>query len=287
MTYGELEHESVYNDHARAEIERIETIKDNYEFHIIHYIRYLRENQRSISFNSITDYYKELKSGDYSISTINTRRFAVKNRVQHICDIDKISLEGLAQINAFFIRLNKSQETSGAKRREKIPEIIYEGEYKLLIDNASDRTKLFIEFIWATGCTVSEMINIEVKDCGLDAGRVYIKIAKGKKERINFIKIDLFKDIQTTFKGQTLLFETNSGLLYGRTYPSQEIKKLGKKILNRKISAITIRSSRAALLIRKTHKLSAVAKYLGISNPGYLLRYDLQELTDKELEDNI
>ena len=288
MTYGELEHESVYNDNARAEIERIEMLDDNYKDQIKHYIKYLRHHKRSISFSSITDYYKDLKAHDYLAGTINVRRYAVKNRILYLCDNDKISKEDMSYIYAFFKKLNRDSKTSSSKRGVIIPKIISKQEYKMLIDSeCSLRQRMFMKFIWATGCGITELLNIKLKDCRQERNKIYIKIAKGKKERVNYISVELFEEIKSTFNSHIWLFETSKDKSYSRNYISGEITKLGKSILNRQISAQTLRSSRAALLIESTGKITAVAKYLGISNPGYLLRYDLQELTDQELEDFI
>ena len=145
---------------------------------------------------------------------------------------------------------------------------------------------MFLRFLFSTGCRVSEMCGIRLRDIENQGATEKIRITgKGNKERFIRIRIDLCTEIQQVFKGSTLLFETSRQKPYNRSYVSNQIKKLGKAFLGRKISAHSLRHSFATIAVGKyPGKLDAVSHYLGHSSTSITLNmYCHNQLSDEEL----
>jgi integrase/recombinase XerD len=85
-------------------------------------------------------------------------------------------------------------------------------------------------------------------------------------ERKIFIPRGLYDRINECFKGREFLFETQGRRKYSRCYVSEQIAKLGKKILGRKISAHTFRHSFATNMLKRGVPVEALSRYLGHSS---------------------
>ena len=159
-------------------------------------------------------------------------------------------------------------------------------EYERLIHGArSERQRCFLLFLWVTGCRVSEMLNVKLANCEVGE-RVRIRIlGKGRKERFVSIPYDLYMRIDRTFVGVEYLFETKTGATYSRSYVSNQIAKLGRDIISKRISAHTFRHSFATRKISETHKTEAVSRYLGHSSVAITLSlYVHEQFDDADLD---
>ena len=133
-----------------------------------------------------------------------------------------------------------------------------------------------------------------------ERGEYYFRIinlkCKGSKERTVSCSADLIQQINAEFKGRVYLFESRNGCKrqpgqepdrrYRREYVSMRIKRLGRKILNREISAHTLRHSFATHIYRQTKNVRALQQALGHSSPAITLamyvddRFSADELLD-------
>jgi integrase len=130
------------------------------------------------------------------------------------------------------------------------------------------RTTLIIQALFWTGCRISELLSIKIKDCTIN-GTVTIKIRNGKggKERLVYLQKDIFSKIKKTFKGNTYLFETRNGTQFNRLNVTRDIHRFAKKILRRSISAHSMRHSKAMYLKDVQHlSPDQIAKALGHSS---------------------
>jgi len=115
--------------------------------------------------------------------------------------------------------------------------------------------------------------------------RIKVRImGKGRKERFIYLPTILYRAICDCFKGTVRIFETRTGKPYSRSYVSGQIAKLGRYILEKRISAHTFRHSFATRKIRETGKIQAVSQYLGHSSVSITLNlYCHEELSAEDL----
>jgi len=109
-------------------------------------------------------------------------------------------------------------------------------EYELLIQNTPPTLSIIIETLYVTGLRITDCINIKLTDCHELDDIIKIDTKDGE---INLEKKFFFK-IKDHFRGNTYLIEHDNSP-YRREYLTYTIKEYGKRILNKKISAHTIR----------------------------------------------
>jgi len=145
-------------------------------------------------------------------------------------------------------------------------EYLTHAEVKALIAASSPGMALIIEALFWSGCRVSELIGIQVKKCHVgNSGEVSASIiGKGQKERNIFLPESLFRKIQAHFHGKGFLFCAASGKPLHRNNVSGYIWRVGKRVLNKSISAHTLRHSKA-MYLKDVMKLSPdqIAQALG------------------------
>jgi integrase/recombinase XerD len=273
--------------HRNLMLEKIAEIDDAYSFHARHFCNWVEENRRDLDIDTIKEYFAALNDSDYAASTICVKRQAIKKRIRQIMHDSSISQRvhmdrELADLNIGVTRAPKVNSIAvGADK------ILTRDELDALVFGArSERQRLFIRFLDATGCRVSEMLAIRRKDCKRDRDQVHIRIiGKGKKERKIRVPEGLHGEITQCFQAESdFLFCTSNGKRYTRTYVSDQIHKLGRQILNRDISAHTFRHTFATRMIRRTGKIKAVSEYLGHASVAVTLEmYCHESLDDSEL----
>ena len=275
------------NQDTKKQIKIISGIDDNYKSQVKVFTEYLIRTGAGIDAESIRLFFHYLNdSGLYKPSSVNVIRQAVKKRVRQL--YKKADIRVKMTIDAELKEID--EEIKPAKTNNIIykNKIITTAEYKKLLKVCrSERQKLFIEFLFSTGCRVDELTGVLIKDCQVNNSMVYFDVTgKGNKVRTVKIKTELYDRIKAVFGSSVYLFETSTGKRYLNNYVSKQIKKIGK-LINRDISAHTFRHSFITEMIRKhPDKMQAISKYVGHSSLAITLEmYNHNELTDEEIND--
>jgi site-specific recombinase XerD len=277
----------IRNDDTNRVLSLMEGVRDNYTFQIRDFVRFIRNNGFDVNIESIRAYFVRLNEENYTASTKRVKRQALKNRLKSMTI--GAPVEDAMKIDRLLKQLDDDPATKAPKiQSHKIDRTrcLNGMEYKKLIQGArSDRQRRFVEFLYGTGARVSEMLGIKIRDIKSEGKMSRIRVmGKGKKERILIIPMVMLDRIRKTFQGGKYLFATSTGHPYNRSYVSNQIKKLGKHILHRNISAHTLRHSFATRMIQKTRKVQAVSQYLGHSSSSITLdMYVHEELSPGEL----
>jgi len=264
---------------------RLESIRDNYTYQTRHWTRWMRETGHEVDTEGIRAYFEHLDTSGYTAGTIRIKRQAVKKRIRQV--YHSKPLEERMKIDQFLKDLDQEMKppkiNTNAVPRNRV---ISRAEYDTMLQLArSPRQMAFIRFLWQTGCRVSELTGVQLRNCEVGDTSVRIRImGKGKKERFIRIERGLYDFIREVFRGEEYLFETAGGKRYQRCYVSLQIKKIAQ-LIGRNISAHCMRHSWAT---RKIHqipeKLDAISTYLGHSSTAITLNmYTHSELSDSEL----
>ncbi len=169
----------------------------------------------------------------------------------------------------------KSIKTGNRDKRIYLEKILSKDEIELLISNMTKRLSLIVKTLSISGLRISELCDIQLKDCKCDRDFVFVEVVgKGSKQRRIFISYELFNEIRNTFNGRKYLFETFNNGKYLRQYLCREIKLKGKKILCRDISPHTFRHSFAThVLLEKGKSVKSVSSYLGHSTTSMCMDF--------------
>ena len=182
------------NYNSEYQLDRIAKIKDNYSDHVRDFVTWCKERNHGITEESVREYFAHLNDGagyekagirhDYSAATINVKRAAVKSRVRQL--YENAPIDDQVKLDRVLANLDKSIETKAPKIASNAvgsDKVLSYAEIERLIAEASPSIARMIEFLFATGCRVSEMIRVKKSDCVRESLRVNILVhGKGSKE---------------------------------------------------------------------------------------------------------
>lgn len=149
----------------------------SYKRDILQYQEYVEKNGLNylkIDDADINDYLKYLKNEDKKSSTISRNLATIRSFYQYLIRAKKIKKDPTLTVQA-------------PKVEKKAPSILTSKEVELLLDQPKTvdlkgiRDKAMLEFAYATGMRVTEIISLNVSDVSLSEG--YVTCATGKKKR--------------------------------------------------------------------------------------------------------
>jgi integrase len=221
----------------------------------------------------------QLKADGQSVASVNRKLSGVKSVLRAAAD--KGSPELRREIENAVRTVKGIRQVRSSVRAEKM---LTPAEVEKVLAVLSDRGKGFVNFLYATGCGISEALGIRLTDCHANGGVTIEVTGKGSKARQVRVSQALFDQLRSTFNGTIWLFETSKGNPYPRTYVTDMIGRASKRALGRRVSAHGLRHAFATSMIAKTGKLEAVSEYLGHADPAVTMRfYTHQSLTDADL----
>ena len=243
---------------------------DSYNVDAKAFVDFLKNNNMPITLENLIAYSIYLNQTHngirYSANTYNKRLQGAKERIKFIFYKSIYATDKIAcyQFEEALKKVKTKKINSVSIEQDKL---LTNEEIQRLINESSDKlVSIAIEFLYATGLRISEMLNILINDIKQDSNKSTIRIlGKRQKERKIYASNQLINKVKNNFQGQTFLFEHN-GKQYNRIALTQRITMQGKIILNKNISAHTLRHSFASNMLKKTNNLKGVSKYLGHSS---------------------
>ena len=235
-----------------------------YNQHINKYLKFCRENRMLPGVESLRLFFSEVKNP----RTHRAYRAALKLYIDEWARRNCTPEQEL-QLKRLFDSL-KSPTPDERITRDKYLTV---DEIKELMNHCSDRIGAIIEFLFQTGCRISEALNARYEDVQLVDGYCQLKVlAKGGKEHHVFFTPELYQRIKDLFAGQEFLFERITGGHLSDNYITHKVTAIGKRI-GKKISPHTLRHSKAMYLRAIGLDVHAVAQALGHKNPSTTLQY--------------
>jgi len=154
-----------------------------------------------------------------------------------------------------------------ARKEKKLPRVI-DKEFMLdkisKIDNLKHRS--IIALAYSTGMRVSEVCNLKIKDIDSKRMIIYVKNAKGKKDRIvplSEYMLKLLREYWKDYKPREYLFNGQFDLKYS----SRSCNEIVKKYLGREYHFHLLRHSSFTSLLESGTDLSIIQKIAGHSSP--------------------
>ena len=223
-------------------------------------------------FQDFCNYFKNVNLVEITTDNIN-------NYILHLIKSKNISISQQNQrINAikFYYEkvLNRQKQFYNLhrpKKEYKLPKVLSKKEINKILDSSANiKHKSILMLIYSAGLRRSELLNICISD--IDSERMVINIrgAKGKKDRISLLSINmliLLRKYYKEFKPVNYLFEGPDNSKYSSTSVSNILKKAAEKAgINKKVTPHMLRHSFATHLLEQGTDLRYIQELLGHSS---------------------
>ena len=255
------------------------------------------ENDKKVSANTLQSYKRDLQQfGEYldenNLKYNKQKQDDIKYYMKHLEENGKkpstIS-RNIASIRAFYqyeVKIKKMEQDpteniTSPKIQKRVPSILTASEVELLLEQPTDvdlkgvRDKAMLEFAYATGMRVTEIINLNINDVDFKEGIAICK--NGKKTRmiplgkmcLDALKeyVDEARDILVKTDKETALFVNLNGKRLTRQGFWKIIKFYQEQAnITKDITPHTLRHSFATHLLQNGADLKSIQMMLGHSD---------------------
>lgn len=233
------------------------TIK-NYDIDLKDFNRY--SNNRKVNIDLIREYLKELYKRKYKSRTISRKVSALKSYFKYL------ESEGIIDDNPMSL-------ISNPKIEKNLPNYLNYNDLDKLLNypdiNKKEglRDALILEMLYSSGCRVSELANIKVKDINFKERKIII-LGKGNKERFVYYGSKCENLLNKYLKDNREYLFTNK---HGNKLNERTIRKIvddtsRKAGLEVHVTPHTLRHTYATHLLNEGADLKSVGELLGHEN---------------------
>ena len=296
--YALLNEKGVYVDYSRVKIEKRVTsvikskrvsrkISDENKEVIRAFVRYLRglrlsENTVKVYFTFVADFVEFIGEKPLDeLTNIDVRLF-VERQVQHKHYAISTHRQLVSAIKHFGTFLPDSgiviDDLMRPSKSRYLPTVLSQEEVIDLLratKNLKHRTVLAL--LYSAGLRIGEVLNLKLQDIDVDRRQLYIKNAKGRKDRVVILAesfIPLYKNYYMTYKPDTYFIENPSGGVYSPGSIRKFIKVSSNRAgIKKCVTPHTLRHSYATHLIENGVGLRYVQDLLGHSKPETTMIY--------------
>ena len=255
------------------------------------------ENEKKVSANTLQSYKRDLKQFEKYLE-ISEEKYkdltdeGIKDYIKYMQEEGKkpstIS-RGLASIRSFYqyeaknkvVEKDPTEGIQSPKIEKRVPSVLTSNEVALLLDQPKNvdlkgtRDKAMLEFAYATGMRVTEIISLNVEDINLETG--YATCKNGKKERtvpVGEMSLKALKDYMLNAR-QTMIKDDNEKALFvnvnGQRLTRQGFWKIIKYYkeqahIDKDITPHVLRHSFATHLLQNGADLKSIQTMLGHSD---------------------
>lgn len=255
------------------------------------------ENEKKVSTNTLQSYKRDLKQFEKYLETSeedykDLTDEGIKTYIKHMQNEGKKAStisRGLASIRSFYqyeaknkkVEKDPTEGIQSPKIEKRVPSVLTSKEVALLLEQPKNvdlkgtRDKAMLEFAYATGMRVTEIISLNVEDINLETG--YATCRNGKKERtvpIGEMSLKALKDYMINARN-TMIRDDNEKALFvnvnGQRLTRQGFWKIIKYYkeqahIDKDITPHVLRHSFATHLLQNGADLKSIQTMLGHSD---------------------
>lgn len=255
------------------------------------------KTEKKMSDNTLQSYERDVLQFEKYLDT-NKLNYAkikqedVKDYLEHLQEIGKKTSSisrSLASIRSFYqyeirnkkVKINPTESIQAPKVEKHVPSILSSQEIELLLEQPKNvdlkgaRDKAMLEFAYATGMRVTEIISLDIEDVNLDAATVVCKTAsKNRTIPLGSLSLKALKDYVENARPILVKDENEKALfvnINGRRLTRQGFWKIIKYYkeqahITKEITPHVLRHSFATHLLQNGADLKSIQTMLGHSD---------------------
>ncbi len=229
-------------------------------------------------FEQFINYYIDKK-------LIEINEIDIKNYLKHLLSEGASHSTQNQAINAvkFYYEIvlglpNRFYYVDRPRKEETLPLVLSKEEISKLIKTVKNiKHKAILMTIYSGGLRISELINLKLSDILSDRKLIFIRAAKGKKDRTSVLSDKTLKILRIyykKYKPNEYLFEGQKGGQYSKSSVQKILKKAIRLArINKKATVHTLRHSFATHLLEAGTDLRYIQVLLGHNSPKTTERY--------------
>ncbi len=174
------------------------------------------------------------------------------------------------------------------QRERKLPVVLSNSEVKRILDSTHNlKHKAILAMIYGSGLRIGELLELKKTDIDSDRMLVYIRAAKGKKDRYTLLSnkaLAILRQYYKEYRPKTYLFEGQKGGKYSAESSRSFFRKsMNKAKINKYATLHTLRHSFATHLLEEGIGIAYIQKLLGHNTITTTLIYThiAQDATNK------
>lgn len=217
------------------------------------------------------------RAKEFLRARLDSHSFATVRREKTL--LKRLILDNFPAMDSFLaekrISLEFSELRTPETEKNKTLFTIGDTELREVLEHYPNRQRLFIRFLYATACRVSEMLSIKLANCKTSGSETFISIVgKGNKAGSLRLSTKLLEEVKQEFCGEVFLFENlkSKSKQFSRQYIFEVVSKF-QIYTGRPFSPHKLRHSRATNLLKAGENLSGVSELLRHSSKSTTSRF--------------
>ncbi len=180
-----------------------------------------------------------------------------------------------AALHFFFHKIMRKkivEDIKIAKKATKLPTVLGRDEVKKLIKaTPPKRDRLIVEFLYSSGCRVSECVKLKTENLDFKEKMASIRGGKGNKDRMIILSKEWLKHIKKYLKRKKIksvfVFSKKNGTPLSSDTVQRVVKKAAEKAgIQKKVTPHTLRHSYATHLLETGENIRKIQELLGHSD---------------------
>lgn len=170
------------------------------------------------------------------------------------------------------LKLNIMEEIKVPKKAKTLPKVLTKDEIRSLFKSTRfGRNRLMLQFMYGSGCRVSEVVKIKVSDLNMKERTAIIKGGKGNKDRIIILSKDWLRDIKKYLEKKKIKSEFIFSKKNGKNITTDTVQRIVRKSaldagINKHVTPHCLRHSYATHLLEAGTNIRYIQSLLGHSN---------------------
>ena len=246
-------------------------------------------NQKRYSDNTIKTYVSLLKIFILYYSSTDLKEIGEKEVIRFNEDyILKNNFSSSTQnqfINAIKLFYSKYthrfldlENLERPQKSKNLPEVLSMNEVKCIINSFSNiKHRTLISLIYSAGLRIGEALSLKIKDVDSERMMLYIRQAKGKKDRyvpLSKVLLTLLKQYYVVYRPKTYLFEGADNKMYTASSARAILRVAVKKCnIHKRVTLHTLRHSYATHLLESGTDIRLIQELLGHNSPKTTMIY--------------